>query len=195
MKLNDVEERGLTDFSKLPPQGVWHKATITVAEAKVSSKGSPMIAVQSTLMAEGYEGYTLFDNFLTDGSTKGGGFGKKKLVGCGIDCSQERPDEEVAGELLGKEIFVKVRHEVQKDEDPPGSGKYTKPRMDTNEKGEQVAVKKAVPLEYSLYDPSGAKKEKEGATPPAKSETPAPAQAAPAPDAAPAKKTPPWQKK
>lgn len=195
MKLNDVEERGLTDFSKLPPQGVWHKGTISVAEAKISSKGSAMIAVQTTLMAEGYEGYTLFDNFLTDGSTKGGGFGKKKLMGCGIDCSVEKPDEEVAAELLGKEVFVKVRHEIQKDEDPPGSGKYTKIRMDTNEKGEQVPVKKAVPLEYSLYDPTGAKKEEKAppANAPAASAGTETASAA-APAAA-GKPPPPWKKK
>lgn len=188
MKLNDVEERSLTDFSKLPPQGVWHKGLISVAEAKTSSKGTAMIAVQTTLSAEGYEGYTLFDNFLTDGATKGGGFGKKKLMGCGIDCSQERPDEEVAGELLGKEVYVKVRHEVQKDEDPPGSGKYTKPRMDTNEKGEQVVVKKAVPLEYSLYNPSEAKKEQKEEKAPAPATQEAPAQAS-------AKPPPPWKKK
>lgn len=184
MDLAEVPERSLTDFSKLPAQGKWHPAIITSAEAKSSSGGNSMIAVQTTLEGEA-EGYGLFDNFLTDGKTKGGGFGKKKLMGCGVDTSQARPDEEVAAELLGKKVFVKVRHEIVKDEDPPGSKKYTKVRYDTNDKGEQVPVKKAVPLEYSLYDPTGAKAEPQA-------ETKAPtASAAPAADAKP---TPPWVK-
>ena len=191
MDLAEVSERSLTDFSNLPPQGKWHKAVISVADPKTSGGGNPMIKIDLTLEAEGYEGFTLFDNFLTDGSTKGGGFGKKKLMGCGVDVSKPTPDEEVAASLLGKQVFVKVRHEIVKDEDPPGSKKYTKIRYETNEKGEQVAVKKAVPLEYSLYDPSGEKKETSAPAPAPAKETAAtpPADGKPVPPWAKAKKT------
>lgn len=190
MKLDDVEARGLTDFSVLPAQGKWHPGVITTADAKTSKGGNPMIAVATTLESEGVEGYTLFDNFLTDGSTKGGGFGKKKLMGCGVDVTKEMPDEQVAESLLGKQIFVKVRHEIVKDEDPPGSGKYTKARYETNDKGEQIPVKRAVPLEYSIYNPDGEKKETApSASAPAK-ETKATAEA----PAATEKPSPPWVK-
>lgn len=170
MNLTDVAPRDLMDFSKLPPAGVWLPASISGGEAGTAKSGNPTIKLQFTLAAEGFEGYTIYENgIVTSKGAKGAGFAVKKLVGLGVDTSQEKDDQTIVDELLGKDIFIKLRHEVMKDEDPPGSGKYTKVRRD--EDGN--IVKRANPLEYSLYDPSSQKEENtpaKDAVPPKKEE-------------------------
>lgn len=186
MDLAEVPEKDLSASRTPPPMGKWHPGTISSAEPTSSSKGSSMIKAQVTLTGEGYEGYTIYHNFMTDGSTKGGGFTKKQLMGCGIDVSKPQPDEQVAEQLLGKEVFVQVRHEVIKDKDE-ATQQYTKIRYYQDESGKDVPAKKAVAVAFSLYDPTGEKKQE--AAPP-KEEAPARTDA-PA-GGAPAKPTPPW---
>ena len=186
MNLTNVEPRDLQDFSKVPPAGVWHPARIDGAEAKTSSKGNSMITLQLKLTGEGFEEYGfIFENgIITDSGAKGAGFAVKKLQGLGVDTSQEKPDEEIVSELLGKEVFVKVRHEIMKDKD--ASGNYTVVRYADDGK---TPVKKAVPSEYSLYDPGAQKQE---AAPPKKDEPTKKDEAPPAKDGKP---VPPWMNK
>lgn len=186
MNLTDVAPRDLQDFSKVPPAGVWLPASISGGESTTAKSGNPVIKLQFTLTAEGYEGFTIYENgIVTAREAKGAGFAVKKLIGLGVDTSQEKDDQEIVDDLLGKDIFIKLRHEVMKDEDPPGSGKYTKVRLDDDGK----PVKRATPQEYSLHDPGSQKEAKAEA----KAEEKAPAkEAAPAKDGKP---TPPWMNK
>lgn len=190
MNLTDVAPRDLQDFSKVPPAGVWLPASISGGESTTAKSGNPVIKLQFTLTAEGYEGFTIYENgIVTAKEAKGAGFAVKKLIGLGVDTSQEKDDQEIVDDLLGKDIFIKLRHEVMKDEDPPGSGKYTKVRLDDDGK----PVKRATPQEYSLYDPGSQKEAKAETKTENKAEEKAPAkEAAPAKDGKP---TPPWMNK
>lgn len=189
MNLTDVAPRELVDFSKLPPAGVWLPASISGGEAGTAKgSGNPVIRLQLTLNAEGFEGFTIYENgIVTAKEAKGAGFAVKKLIGLGVDTSQEKDDQAIVDDLLGKEVFVKLRHEVVKDEDPPGSGKYTKIRVDEDGK----PVKRANPQEYSLYDPGSQKEEKA----PAKEATPTKENKSEAPPAKDGKPVPPWMNK
>lgn len=189
MNLTEVQERSLTDYSKPPPQGAWLPATVSSAETKVSGSGNDMISIQLALTTEGFEGYSLYDNLLTSPTSKGAGFAKKKLTGLGVDTSKETPDQEVADSLVGKDVFVKVRHEVIKDKD--ASGNYTVTRTEPDANGNPVPVKKAVPVEYSLYDP-GAQRPTKAA--PAQTAAPTTA-AAPTPATAKSGPKPVWATK
>jgi hypothetical protein len=185
MKLDTVEEKELGGPRKLPAQGKWHPGTITTADPGASGKGNPKIAIQVTLTSEDHAGYVLYTQFMTDASTKAAAFSKKHLMGCGIDVSKEQDDAEVAAQLLGKDVFVQVKHEVIKDKD--ANDNYTVIRYEEVD-GKPVPAKKASPTAFSLYDPTGVKAE------PKKEE------AAPAKEAAPAaaaaktggKPPPPW---
>ena len=191
MNLTEVAPRDLQDFSKVPPAGVWLPASISGGEATTAKSGNPVIKLQLTLNAEGFEGYTIYENgIVTSKDAKGAGFAVKKLIGLGVDTSQEKDDQTIVDDLLGKEVFVKLRHEVMKDEDPPGSGKYTKTRLDDDGK----PVKRANPQEYSLYDPGSQKEEKAPAkeAAPAKKDEPATKEA---PSAKDGKPVPPWMNK
>jgi hypothetical protein len=189
MDLAEVQEKDLSAARALPAQGKWHPGTISVAEPGTSSKGSSMIKAQVTLTGERHEGYTIYHNFMTDKANGGAPFTKKQLMGCGIDVSKPQPDEEVAQQLLGKDVFVQVRHEVIKELDET-TQKYTKIKYYQDENGKDVPAKKAVAVAFSLYDPTGGEKKTSEAPAPAKAET-APA---PAVEGTPAKPTPSWVK-
>jgi hypothetical protein len=194
MNLTDVAPRDLQDFSKVPPAGVWLPASISGGEATAAkTSGNPVIKLQFTLTAEGFEGYTIYENgIVTSKGAKGAGFAVKKLLALGVDTSQEKDDQSIVDDLLGKEIFIKLRHEVMKDEDPPGSGKYTKVRLDDDGK----PVKRATPQEYSLYNPDSQKAEtKSEEKAPTKEAAPTKSKAPPAKDGASSKPVPDWMEK
>lgn len=190
MNLTDVKEKDLSAGGNLPAQGKWHPGTISTAEPATSQGGSTMIKAQVTLAGEGHEGYTIYHNFMTDPANGGAPFTKKQLMGCGIDVGKEQPDEDVATQLFGKPVFVKVRHEVIKDKDET-TQKFTKIRYYQDDNGNDVPAKKAVAIAFSLYDPTGQKEkaETQKAPEPTKAETPAAGGAAPAPAGKP---VPPW---
>lgn len=191
MNLTDVAPRDLQDFSKVPPAGVWLPASISGGEATTAKSGNPVIKLQFTLTAEGFEGFTIYENgIVTSREAKGAGFAVKKLIGLGVDTSQEKDDQAIVDDLLGKDVFIKLRHEVMKDEDPPGSGKYTKVRLDDDGK----PVKRATPQEYSLYDP-GSQKETKSEEKAPKEAAPAKSEAPPAKDGTPSKPVPAWMNK
>lgn len=139
---------------KLPAVGVFHPAKIIFAEATTSAAGNSMVKIQAQLTDEEADGYILYDNFLTDGNSKGAGFTVPKLQGLGIDTDEEISDEELAERLLNLEFFVQVKHEPIKDEDPR-TGKYTIPRYEPDPvTGKNTLVKRAVAKGYSL-SPNG----------------------------------------
>lgn len=190
MNLTEVQEKDLNAARVLPAQGKWHPGVISTAEAAIAGSGSSMIKAQVTLTGGGHEGYTIYHNFMTDPANGGAPFSKKQLMGCGVDAGKEQPDEEVAGQLLGKDVFVQVRHEVIKEKDE-ATQKYTKIRYYQDENGKDVPAKKAVAVGFSLYDPTGEKKvDKAPEEAPAKAIT----ENTTPPAAAPSKPTPPWIK-
>ena len=141
---------------KLPAIGVFHPAKIIFAEAATSAAGNSMVKIQAQLTDEEADGYILYDNFLTDGNSKGAGFTVPKLQGLGIDTNEDISDDELAERLLNLEFFVQVKHEPIKDQDPR-TGKYTIPRYEPDPvTGKNTSVKRAVAKTYSLSPTGGA---------------------------------------
>ena len=195
MNLRDVEpvESGPR---KLPAIGKLHPAKIILAEAATSSAGNAMVKIQAQLTEEEAEGYILYDNFLTDGSSKGAGFTIPKLQGLGIDTNEEISDEELAERLLNLEFFVEVKHEPIKDQDAR-TGKYSIPRYEQDPvTGKNVLAKRAVAKRYSL-SANGNQPQTASASQPAQPPAPAWPQppappAAPSVQSGPPNATPPW---
>lgn len=180
------------EFQGPPPIGNY-LAKVTAAEAKQSaSSGADMISLSLEIrQPEEYAGRKLFDNIMTDGSTSGGGFGKQKLRGLGIDVDstdEEIPDTQIAEQLLGAEVWVAIKHEARMGKNP-STGAYDVPQYDVVN-GKQVQQQKAVIARYL-----GPQAEGETAVEPAPAAEPeAPkAEAAPAAKPAAGKATPPWQ--
>lgn len=133
------------------PPPATYKARITSAEATTSqSSGTAMIKMSGEITEpEQYAGATFFDNILTDGEAKGAGFGKKKLRGLGQDVDTEgyeKPDEQIAQEILGVETYAEFGNEQIYDKNP-ATDKYDKPRWDVVN-GKQIPVMKLVVKNY-----------------------------------------------
>lgn len=180
------------EFVAPPPIGTY-KSRITSAEAKPSNAGNAMIKISGEVIEpEEYAGAVFFDNILTDGEAKGAGFGKKKLRGFGYDVDTEgfeKPDEEIATEITGVELYIEFGHK-QRMAKNPATEKYDIPMFDTVN-GKQVPV---MQLEVKNYLGS-VNTAPATQAPAAPATTPAqPAQAAtPATQPAPDKAVPPWQ--
>jgi hypothetical protein len=116
MKLQNAKE-----FFEAPPKGRY-KLKIMAAEAKLSQKGSPMIALTLEVRSDlngntDFAGSQVFDYLITDESFKGAGMAKIKLRGLGVDVEKEQSDEAVVGQLLGREIYADLDVEQGKDKE------------------------------------------------------------------------------
>jgi hypothetical protein len=134
-----------------PPAKGKHPAVISIAEATFSKKGASMIHL--TLTLEGASaGEQIEDWAITDGSAKGGGFGKAKLRGLGVDVESdaEIPDEQLAQSLLGRRVFIEVDHEQQMNKDAAGNLVPTT-HFDTNT-NQTIPIMRAVAKGYSAFN-------------------------------------------
>lgn len=109
MKLKNAQET-----FEAAPKGRY-KMKITAAEAKLSAKGSPMIALVVEIREGDHAGKQAFDYLITDESFKGAGMAKLKLRGLGIDVDTEQTDEAVCGQLLGREVYADLDVEQAQD--------------------------------------------------------------------------------
>lgn len=182
------------EFWQAPPEGKY-PSTITEVEAKLSGKGSTMLALTLQIdEPEQYRGETAYDYIITDGSAKGGGMGKAKLRGLGVNVdapNMEIPDEALAAQLRGQKVLVTYGNEPQMTQQFEG-GPYDKIRTAINPAtGEEVTINKLVVKGYSRHNfaqpAPGAPMQ--GYAPPQQQFAPAPAYA-PAPGYAPAPAAP-----
>lgn len=178
------------EFNGPPPVGNYRTVVIS-SEAKQAQSGKDMISVTLEVRSpEEHAGAKVFDNIMTDGTQSGGGFGKQKLRGLGIDVDstdEEIPDAQIAEQILGAEVYVALKHEPMFGKNP-STGKYDVPQYDVVN-GKQVQRQRAVVARYlGPNDPTAAETGGEAAAE-------AEASKAPAKAAAPAagKATPPWQ--
>jgi len=108
------------EFYEAAPKGRY-KMKIIAAECKLSQKSNaPMIAITLEIRSDlngnvDHAGDQVFDYLLTDESFKGAGMGKAKLRGLGVDVDREQSDEEVCGQLLGREVIADLVIEQRRD--------------------------------------------------------------------------------
>jgi|CXWL01.1.fsa_nt_gi hypothetical protein len=142
MKLKNAKE-----FFELAPEGR-HRIKIVETEAKTASSGAPMIAI-TVEIREGseFDGQQSYDNMITSEEYKGAGFGKRKLRGLGIDVEREVADEQIATELLGRELWANFTHEQMMDKNP-ATGKYDIGKFYAGKNGEKLPSMKLVPTDY-----------------------------------------------
>lgn len=133
-----------------PPKGK-HPAIVTLAEATFSKKGASMIHLTVTLEGQ-YAGEQIEDWAITDGAAKGGGIGKAKLRGLGVDVETdaEIPDEQLAQSLLGRKVFVEVDHEAQMRKNEAGE-LVTATHFDSTT-GQTVTLQRAIAKGYSTVN-------------------------------------------
>lgn len=142
MKLKNAKE-----FFELAPEGR-HRIKIVETEAKTASSGAPMISIVVELREGGeYDGQQAYDNMITSEEFKGAGFGKRKLRGLGIDVEREVADEQIATELLGRELWANFTHEPMMDKNP-ATGKYDIAKTYAGKNGERLPSMKLVPTDY-----------------------------------------------
>lgn len=184
-----------------PPPGDNYVMKITSIEATLSnpadgSEPKTMLKLVGEIREPNdYAGVPIFDNIITDGGVGGGGFGKKKLRGLGVDVDStddEIPDDQIATQLLGAEVRVALKQEQIMDKDP-ATQKYTRGRTEIVD-GRQVPVYKPVVSAYlGPVGTAAAAPATHGGqvNAPAAQAAPAPAAAAAAPAG---KAAPPWMK-
>lgn len=145
---------GAKEFWQAPPEGKY-PSTITEVEAKLSNKGSTMLALTLQIdEPEQYRGETAYDYIITDGSAKGGGMGKAKLRGLGVnvDANIEVPDEQLAAQLRGQKVLVVYGNEPQMTQSFEG-GPYDKVRTAIDPStGQEVQINKLVVKGYSRHN-------------------------------------------
>lgn len=152
--------RGMKSASEdfiVPPPGRY-ESEIVAASPEVSKKGASMIALQVEIKnPPDYAGCVAYDYIITDGGAKGGGFGKKKLRGLGVNVDatdDDVPDAQICDFLLGKRLWVQYGNEQQMGKDTNGS--YTIPETRTDpQTGKQLPLMKLVVKEYFTHNVGG----------------------------------------
>lgn len=141
----------------VPPPGRY-ETEIIGAEAKLSKAGATMLHLTLEIKApEDYAGVQAHDYIITDGGAKGGGMGKKKLRGLGVNVDasdDETPDEQLAAWLLGRRLWVGYGNEQGQKKDAHGN--YTIPATRTDEHGKTVPLMKLTVEEYFTHNVGGA---------------------------------------
>lgn len=161
-----------------PPKGK-HPAIVSLCEATFSKKGASMLHLTVTLEGQ-FGGEQIEDWAITDGSAKGGGIGKAKLRGLGVDVETdaEIPDEVLAQQLLGRKIFVEVDHEPQMRKNEAGE-LVPSTHFDTTT-GQTITLQRAIAKGYSTVNVGAvAQAPVQGYAPPQQQYQQAPAQFAP----------------
>src|SRR5512136_792458 len=100
MKLKNAVE-----IFEAAPKGRY-KVKVVAAETQVSKKGAPMIKLSVEIREGDHAGKGAFDYLITDDSFKGAGMAKQKLRGLGVDVDRDQTDDEVCGQLLGREVYA-----------------------------------------------------------------------------------------
>lgn len=142
----------------VPPPGRY-ESEIVAATPDISKKsGAEMIALQVEIKSpEEYAGVTAYDYLITDGGAKGGGFGKKKLRGLGINVDatdDDIPNAQICDFLLGKRLWVQYGNEQQMGKDAKGN--YTIPEWRTDpQTGKQLPLMKLTVKEYFTHNVGG----------------------------------------
>ena len=116
------------EYFQAPPEGRY-RSKITLASAEFSKAGAAMLHLEGHVIEPSqYAGSLWRDYIITDGGAKGGGMGKTKLRGLGIDVSTdaETPDEKLAQDLLGRELWIEYGNEPLMSKD--ANGDYTIPQ-------------------------------------------------------------------
>lgn len=133
-----------------PPKGK-HPAIVSLCEATFSKKGSSMLHLTVTLEGQ-YAGEQVEDWAITDGTAKGGGIGKAKLRGLGVDVETdaEIPDEQLAQQLLGRKIWVEIDHEPQMRKNE--AGELVPSTHFDSSSGQNVTLMRAIAKGYSTVN-------------------------------------------
>jgi hypothetical protein len=142
------------EFWQAPPPGTY-PSTIIEAEAKLSKNGATMLALTLQIdEPEEFRGELAYDYIITDGAAKGGGIGKAKLRGLGInvDSNIEIPDEQLAAQLRGQRVMVTYGNEPQMTASYEG-GPYDKVRTAVDPAtGKEVVINKLVVKSYARHN-------------------------------------------
>jgi hypothetical protein len=142
------------EFWQAPPPGTY-PSTIIEAEAKLSKNGATMLALTLQIdEPEEFRGELAYDYIITDGAAKGGGIGKAKLRGLGInvDSNIEIPDEQLAAQLRGQRVLVTYGNEPQMTASYEG-GPYDKVRTAVDPAtGKEVIINKLVVKSYARHN-------------------------------------------
>lgn len=142
------------EYFQAPPPGRY-KARIELAEADLAKKsGATMLRLEGIITEPPeHAGAVWRDYIITDGYAKGGGLGKVKLRGLGVDVStdDEIPDEEIARSLLGRELWIEFDNEPLMGQD--ANGEYTVPQTVFDERLQQtVQLQKLVVKAYLSHN-------------------------------------------
>lgn len=100
--------RSAQEFIQVAPKGRY-PSIITKAEAKLSNKGDPQLALIVEIAEGEYAGDQAYDYIGTDGNAKGAGiYSKPKLRSLGVDVEtdNEIPDAVIAQQLQGIRVMV-----------------------------------------------------------------------------------------
>ena len=131
------------EFQQAPLPGVYW-SLIATAEAQFTKKeGATMIKLSLSIddaRFSQYKDVACDDYMVTDGGAKGGGMGKTKLRGLGIDVDssdQELSDEAICSQLVGKGVWVTYGNEQRMGRSVEG-GPYDVPMTAIDAKTGQV---------------------------------------------------------
>ena len=144
-----------------PPPGRYLLRVESTSATTATTSGRSMLKIGGSIVQpEEFAGRKWFDNIITDATTLldangkettgGGGFGKVKLRGLGIDVDatdDERPDQEIADAILGLSVWVDGKNEPMLGKDPV-TGKYDVKQTILDESGREVLLMKFVVDKY-----------------------------------------------
>ena len=145
----------------VPPPPSRYLSKIVAATPEFSKKsGATMIKITAEIrQPDQYAGQQADDYIITDGAAGGGGTGKQKLRGLGIDVDasdSEIPDAMICERILGREIWVEFGNEQKYAESIPGSKKYDKEMTAVDPTtGEVVKLKKFTVVGYHGHSVGG----------------------------------------
>lgn len=142
--------KSATEYFVPPPPGRY-PSKIVEATATLSKAGASMIKITSEIRSpEQFAGLQATDYIITDGAASGGGMGKQKLRGLGIDVDatdEEIPDSVVCDRLLGTELIVEYGNEDKMSKDAKGD--FTIPMTAVDVKtGKTITLQKLIVKGY-----------------------------------------------
>ncbi len=149
--------KSAAEFQQAPPPGTYW-GVIAVAEATFSKSGSSMLKLTPTIddtRFPQYKDQSCDDYIITDGGAKGGGMGKTKLRGFGIDVDSsdaELPDEAICAQLQGKALWITFGNEARMTRTGE-EGPYNIPMTAVDPvSGQTIKLMKLIVKSYSLHN-------------------------------------------
>lgn len=144
----------------VPPPAGRYPSKIVEASSEISKKGATMIKLTVEVREPAqFAGHQATDYIITDGSAGGGGIGKQKLRGLGIEVDasdDEIPDSVICQRLLGQQVLVEYENEPKMTESVKGSGKFDKAMTATDPTtGAEVQLQKLIVKGYFRHQVSG----------------------------------------